>query len=309
MKTRALACLLPVALAAGVLAAPGAPTSAESLRSPSARSRIAVGPQYDTTHVYVEPGKLAAFTASWKATFGGTSTGVSIVDVTPTPSRTKSQLILSPVGTLSVFGFLTPIPYPFGAERTGWLLQDFNAGIRRARDAGAHLLVAPFPDPIGRDAVIQFPGGINTQLYWHTTAPSYRPLATVPENRVYIPADAVGDFLRSYLTFTGGTVVSDNGSADAGAIGLPGRTYRRISISAPFGRTVVMVTDGHLPYPFGREVTGYRVADLAAVLSRARAAGATVLWGPRRTAGRGSAVVEFPGGYIAEIHDGQPGDS
>ena len=25
----------------------------------------------------------------------------------------------------------------------------------------------------------------------------------------------------------------------------------------------VLVTDGHLPYPFGREMTGYEVSDLA----------------------------------------------
>ena len=33
----------------------------------------------------------------------------------------------------------------------------------------------PFDDPIGKDAIIQWPGGVNTQLYWHTTAPSYKP--------------------------------------------------------------------------------------------------------------------------------------
>jgi hypothetical protein len=30
-----------------------------------------------------------------------------------------SQLIFTPVGTVSVFGFTTPVPYPFGNERTG----------------------------------------------------------------------------------------------------------------------------------------------------------------------------------------------
>lgn len=303
MRNRVLASLLPAALAATALTLPAATTSVESPRTGSSHHQIAVGPQYDTTHVYVEPGTTAAFTASWKATFGGTNTPVTVTDVTPTPSRTSSELVFSPVGTLSVFDFRTPVPYPFGAERTGWLLKDFDAGIRRARTSGAHLLVAPFSDPVGRDAVIQFPGGINTQLYWHTTAPSYKPLATVPENRVYLPADAVAAFLRSYLGFTGGSVVSDDSRADAAAIGLPGRTYRRISLSSPFGRTLVIVTDGHLPYPFGREVTGYQVAHLAVTLAKARSAGATVLWGPRRAGGRDSAVVKFPGGYIAEIHD------
>ncbi|MEV6026575.1 glyoxalase [Streptomyces sp. NPDC052036] len=305
MRDRALAHVLPVVLSATLLVVPTAATSAEGLPRAyrSAQSQIGVGPQYDTTHVYVEPGMLAAFTASWKATFGGTNTAVSVTDVTPTPSRTKSELIFSPVGTLSVFDFQTPVPYPFGAERTGWLLKDFDAGIRRAQASGAYLLVSPFSDPIGRDAVIQFPGGINTQVYWHTTAPSYPPLATVPENRVYVSADAVDAFLRSYAKFTGGSVVSDNRRADAGEIGLPGTTYRRIRLSSPFGKTLVMVTDGHLPYPFGREVTGYEVTHLAETLAKAKSSGAKVLWGPHSAAGHGSAVVQFPGGYIVEIHD------
>ncbi|MFJ3822185.1 hypothetical protein [Streptomyces nodosus] len=141
-------------------------------------------------------------------------------------------------------------------------------------------------------------------MYWHTTAPSYQPLATVPENRVYVPADAASAFTRSYLAFTGGSVVSDDRKADAGEIGLSGRTYRRISLSSPFGNTLVLVTDGHLPYPFGREVTGYRVSRLTDTLAKAESAGATVLWGPHRAAGRNSGLVRFPGGYVAEIHDG-----
>ncbi|MFG3357487.1 VOC family protein [Streptomyces griseofuscus] len=67
------------------------------------------------------------------------------------------------------------------------------------------------------------------------------------------------------------------------------------------------VTDGHLPYPFGREVTGYAVRDLAATLSRAEAAGAEMLWGPYASGGRRSAMVQFPGGYVAELHQGSDG--
>ncbi|MEK8015201.1 glyoxalase, partial [Burkholderia contaminans] len=44
-----------------------------------------------------------------------------------------------------------------------------------------------------------------------------------------------------------------------------------------FGKMTVLATDGHLPYPFGREMTGYEVADLAATLKQAEAAGVTVL--------------------------------
>ncbi|MFE4973603.1 VOC family protein [Kitasatospora sp. NPDC056651] len=62
------------------------------------------------------------------------------------------------------------------------------------------------------------------------------------------------------------------------------------------------MTDGHLPYPFGRELTGYGVPDLGAALERAKGAGASVLWGPVTAGGRGSAMVHFPGGYVAELH-------
>ncbi|MCN9244397.1 glyoxalase [Streptomyces sp. RY43-2] len=304
MRKRVLSCFLPIAATTGLLTGQTAPAVAHA-PSTAVRtgSRTAVGTQYNTTHVYVRPGTMPAFAAAWKATFGGTSTAVSVTDVTPTPSRTKSQLLFSPVGTLSVFDFQTPVPYPFGAERTGWLVTSMPAGIEQARASGAKVIVSPFLDPVGRDAVIQFPGGVNTQLYWHTTAPVYKPLETTPENRVYLPPDAVSAFLGSYLKFTSGTIESDVPRADASEIGLPGQTFRRIRVTSPFGRTVVSVTNGHLPYPYGREVTGYRVANLATTLSKAKAAGATVLSGPHRSGGRDSAVVQFPGGYIAEIHD------
>ena len=129
---------------------------------------LAVGPQYDTTHVYVAPEDFDRFVASVLATFGGTASKQGVFTVTPTPSSTMSQLVLTPVGTLSVFGFKTPIPYPFGAERTGYLVTDMSTAIRAAAATGADVVVTPFNDPIGRDAIIQWPGGVNTQLYWHT---------------------------------------------------------------------------------------------------------------------------------------------
>jgi len=151
---------------------------------------VAVGPQYDTTHVYVAPDDFDRFVASLVTTFGGTTSKEGEFTVTPTPSLTMSQLVLTPVGTLSIFGFKTPIPYPFGAERTGYLVTDIDVAVRAARAHGAALTVATFPDPIGRDVIIQWPGGVNMQLYWHTTAPNYPPLRTVPENRVYVSPDS-----------------------------------------------------------------------------------------------------------------------
>jgi hypothetical protein len=266
---------------------------------------LAVGPQYDTTHVYVAPENFDRFVASLLATFGGTSTKEGEFTVTPTPSSTMSQLVLTPVGTVSVFGFKTPVPYPFGVERTGYLVTDIDAAIRAARATGADVLVSPFNDPIGKDAIIQWPGGVNTQLYWHTTAPSYKPLQTIPENRTYVSADRAPAFIRSFLDFSQGKVVSDDAHAPGVEIGRPADTYRRIRIESTFGKLTVLVTDGHLPYPYGRETTGYEVANLADTLVKAKASGVAVLVPPYLADQRNAAIVQFPGGYIAEIHSSE----
>jgi predicted enzyme related to lactoylglutathione lyase len=263
---------------------------------------IAVGPQYDTTHVYVVPEDFDQLVASLLATFGGTKSKQGVFTITPTPSETMSQLVLTPAGSISVFGFKTPIPYPFGAERTGYLVADLDAALRLAQAAGADVIVTPFPDPIGRDAVIQWPGGINMQLYWHTTPPSYSSLQTIPENRVYLSPDKADEFILRFLRFSQGKVLADEKRAAGIEIGRPGDTYRQIRIDSPFGKLTVLVTDGHLPYPYGRELTGYEVSDLKNTLDKATTSGAKVLVPAFASRGRQSALVEFPGGYIAEIH-------
>ena len=263
---------------------------------------VAVGPQYDTTHVYVAPQDFDRFVASVVATFGGTTSKLGVFTVTPTPSETMSQLVLTPVGTLSVFGFKTPIPFPFGDERTGYLVTDMGEAIRAAKTTNADVLVAVFNDPIGQDAIIQWPGGVKTQLYWHTTPPSYAPLQTVPENRVYVSPERADVFVRSFLAFSHGSVVSDEPRAPGVEIGRPAETYRRVRIESKFGKLTALVTNGHLPYPYGREMTGYEVTNLTDTLTKAKASGVDVLMPPYKTDEREAVVVQFPGGYIAEIH-------
>jgi predicted enzyme related to lactoylglutathione lyase len=263
---------------------------------------VAVGPQYDSMHIYVAPGDLGAFVKSFVATFGGGASKVTVTNVLPVPSSTDLQFLLTPVGTLSVFAFQTPIPYPFGAERTGYLVKDMDQAIKSARLAGAEVVVEPFKDPIGIDAVIQWPSGLKMQLYWHFTPPKFAPLETIPDNRVYVSRDRADSFVDSFVRFAHGEVVADDRQADEGEIGRSGETFRRIRITSLFGSMRVLVTDGHLPYQFGREVAGYQVRDLAATLEKANAAGVKVLSAPYKTNDRISAVVEFPGGYIAEIH-------
>jgi predicted enzyme related to lactoylglutathione lyase len=264
---------------------------------------LAVGPQYDTTHVYVAPEDFDRFVASFTATFGGKTSKQGVFQVTPTPSQTMSQLALTPAGTVSVFGFKTPIPYPFGAERTGYLVNDFDKAISAARSAGADVIVAPFPDPIGRDAIIQWPGGVNMQIYWHTAAPSYDPLTTIPENRVYVSQDRANLFIQRFSSFAKGRVVADAPKAPGAEIGQPGTTYRRVTIESGFGKMLVIVTNGHLTWPYGREMTGYEVPNLNETLDKAKAAGVKILVAPFVSGQRTSAMVQFPGGHIAEIHE------
>src|SRR6266478_2438628 len=95
LNALALAVILLVSLANA-----GAQTSS-SASSPA----MAVGPQYDGTHVYVAPEDLDRFVTSFLATFGGSTSKQRLATVTPTPSSTVFQMVFTPVGTLSVFGF------------------------------------------------------------------------------------------------------------------------------------------------------------------------------------------------------------
>ena len=277
-------------------------TAPAAAQAAVATPNFAVGSQYDTTHVYVAPEDFDRLVASLLATFGGTASKKATTTVTPTPSRTMWQAVSTPVGLLSVLGFTTPAPYPFGSERTGYLVTDMDAAVRAARADDADVLVSPFNDPIGRDVIIQWPGGVNMQFYWHTTPSSSAPLQTIPENRVYVSADRVDAFTRSFLAFSLGKVTSDDADAPGLEIGRATDTYRRIRIESKFGKMTVFVTDGHLPYPYGRETTGYEVRNLTDTLAKAKTAGVTILVAPYTAEQRNSAVVQFPGGYIAEIH-------
>ena len=102
-----------------------------------------------------------------------------------------------------------------------------------------------------------------------------------------------------------GQIVSDDKAAPGAEIGKPSETYRRVRLETPFGKLMLISTDGHLPFPFGHEMTGYAVPDLDGTIAKAKAAGVEVLVQPQLVGGRRTAMVQFPGGYIAEIHAAQ----
>lgn len=278
------------------------PVAASAQSTQPSATDFSVGPQYDTTHVYVAPEDFDRFVASFTATFGGTASKQGVFQVTPTASKTKSQLALTPAGTVSVFGFITPIPVPFGAERTGYLVTNLDAAVASAMQHGATRLITSFHDPIGRDAVVQWAGGVNMQLYWHTAKPNYPALGTIPENRIYLTADAADRFVKQWRGFAHATVTSDDTSAPGAEIGQPGKRYRRIRMTSGYGKMSVIVSDGQLPWPYGRDMTGYEVGDLTSTLAKATAAGVETLVPAHVEGDRQAAMVRFPGGYIAEIH-------
>ncbi len=291
-----LATRFVIALMAAASAAPGIARDGPEIAG------YAVGPQYDTAHVYVAPEDFDRFVTSLTATFGGTTRPKGAFQVTPTTSKTFSQLVLTPSGSVSVFGFTTPIPFPFGSERNGYLVSDMDAAVSSAVKNGAMRMVFPFPDPIGQDTVLLWPGGVAMQVYWHTVAPNYPTLAAIPENRVYLTPDGADMFVKSWKAYAHGRIVSDERRADGKEIGQAGKQYRRIRISSEYGKTTVLVSDNKLSWPYGRETTGYEVANLHATLAKGTAAGVETLVAPHVENDRESAIVRFPGGYIAEIH-------
>ncbi len=143
------------------------------------------------------------------------------------------------------------------------------------------------------------------QLYFHNTPPSSPALQTIPENRVYVSPQRADAFVRAFLQFSHGKVVQDDAKAPGLEIGRPGEAFREIRLTSGFGKLTVLVTDGHLPFPYGREVTGYEVSDLTATLAKANAAGAKVLAGPYASRSRNAAIIQLPGGYVAEVHSGR----
>jgi len=111
------------------------------------------------------------------------------------------------------------IPYPFGAERTGYLVTDLrrrdaSRACRRRRCSGHSVRRSN-----RTDAIIQWPGGVNMQLYWHTTPPSYPGLQTIPENRVYVSTDRAAAFMRSFVAFSHAKVISDDPTRPASRLG------------------------------------------------------------------------------------------
>ena len=130
---------------------------------------------------------------------------------------------------------------------------------------------------------------------------------TIPENRVYVSPERATAFVHSFLEFSHGKVVSDDRRRRASRSGGRPTTIAGSGFRSTFGKLTVLVTDGHLPYPYGREMTGYEVGEPGGDLGKAKDAGVAVLAAPITADKRNAAMVQFPGGYIAEIHSSDSG--
>ncbi|WP_321968454.1 glyoxalase [Burkholderia cepacia] len=265
---------------------------------------ILPGAQYTATHIYTSVDKINDLVASLQAALGGgQATPVGPLQITPAPSNTKAYILTTPAGGFSIFAFYTPIPYGFGDEHVGYYVTDINAAVRKAVSNGANVVVSYFSDPVGTDAIVQWPGGIKSQFY-HTNQPrSEPPLRSVPEQRVYLSGNDADKYIIGYLRFTGGRVIKDIRNANGIDIGEPNKTYRLVKLQSTIGKVTILVTDGHMPYPYGIEHDGFEVPGLAAALQNAMNLGATPLTKPIYANGRTGVIVSFPGGFIAELHE------
>jgi len=63
-------------------------------------------------------------------------------------------------------------------------------------------------------------------------------------------SDRADAFIRSFLAFSHGRVISSEAHASGAEIGRPKDMHRRVRIESKFGKLSVLVTDGHIPYPY-----------------------------------------------------------
>ena len=66
--------------------------------------------------------------------------------------------------------------------------------------------------------------------------------ATVPENRVYLSPIKASMFIREFVAFSRGRIVSDDSKAPGIEIGRPNDAYRRVRIESGFGKMTVIVS-------------------------------------------------------------------
>jgi hypothetical protein len=150
------------------------------------------------------PEDLDRFVASFVGTFGGTASKGRYHYSHSDAERNRAAVHSLARRNLVRIRLQDPDSLSLRSRKDRISRGDLDAALRAAQTDGADIIVAPFPDPIGRDVVIQWPGGVNMQLYIHTTPPSYEKLQTIPENRVYLSSGKADEFVKDFLRFSRG---------------------------------------------------------------------------------------------------------
>ena len=109
---------------------------------------VAVGPQYDTTHVYVVPEDVDKFVASFLSTFGGQSTKQVRQAMVQTLYRSKVRFFRKHYGSL----YATTLRAGFVAMlRAKWLVLALFAVVRRGARVGPPLRWRDLRSPVRPD--------------------------------------------------------------------------------------------------------------------------------------------------------------
>ena len=121
------------------------------------------------------------------------------------------------------------------------------------------------------------PGRSHTVARWRgyaTLLAHYRAFVssfkTIPENRVYVSPERTAQFVKSFLDFSHGQLVSDVDPAPGIEIGRHSETFRRIRIKSGFGLLTVFVTDGTFRIPTAAKSRATRFLTSTKPLRRRR---------------------------------------
>ena len=237
--------IMVLALAAALAGAVAFAAVAQLSSAPT--PEVAVGPQYDSTHVYVAPADFDRFVASFVATFGGTASKRAChgyADAEPDHVAACSDAGREPLGvrlrdTCSL-----------SLRRRADRLSRRGHGHRRPggprRWGGRHRRPVPRSDrPRRGDPVAG--RREHAALLAHDAASCAAAGCRSRKPRSTCRTTAPTPSSATSCAFSQGGRDSDDPRAPGVEIGRPGETYRRVRLASHFGEMAVLVTDGHLP--------------------------------------------------------------
>ena len=289
-------------LALDLLLAIAGGTSLAQDKPADATLSLAVGAQYDTAHVYVAPADLDRFSDSLIATFGGTKSQKAELTITPTPSKTNWQAVLHSGWHVLCVRFHDADPISV-RPRTNRLPRDRHG----------------CSDPIGESQRSRRCRGTVQRSHWarchRSVAGRHIYAALLAYDRAELREARQGPRKQGVRVTGSRRCVCPRFRgvlAREDRLRRPERTRRRGGPTKgylpPRADQLHIREDRRAryrwtaPYPYGREISGYEVANLADTVSKAKATGATVLVDPYTADRRQAAIISFPGGYIAEIY-------